>query len=250
MTRSIQILFTACLLILQSLPIQAADKGTVLITGANRGIGLALAEQFTAAGYQVIGTARKPEKATELAKLGARLEALDVTDTDSVAQLSNRLEGIAIDILINNAGISGHNTKEFASLDIEQLDWVFQVNSFGPLRVTQALLPQLALGSKKQIINISSMMGSMELNTWGGYLGYRGSKSALNSFNTTLSVEYGKKGYTFVVMHPGYVQTDMNNGNGEITPTTSAEGIFKVVSGLKPADNGAFYDHSGKTMPW
>jgi NAD(P)-dependent dehydrogenase (short-subunit alcohol dehydrogenase family) len=227
-----------------------AGKGTVLITGANRGIGLALAEQFVEAGYQVIGTARKPAKATELEKLGARVEQLDVAEPDSVAAMAKRLQNTPIDILVNNAGITGHMAADLAATDIEQLDWVFQVNSLGPLRVTQALLPMLDSGDKKQVVNISSMMGSMELNTWGGYIGYRGSKAALNSFNQTLAVEMGKQGYVFVVMHPGYVQTEMNKGAGEISPQESATGIFKVIEGLKPSDNGAFYDNNGKAMPW
>ncbi len=238
-------------LTLSLLPLQAFGKEpTVLITGANRGIGLALAQQFTDAGYTVIGTARKPARATALKDLGARVEQLDVGNPDSVAALAKRLDNTPVDILINNAGIIGHVAADLATTDIEQLDWVFQVNTLGPLRVTQALLPSLESGGRKQVINITSMMGSMELNTWGGYIGYRGSKAALNSFNQTLAMEMGKQGYVFVVMHPGYVQTDMNAGEGDITSQKSAAGIFKVIGNLSAKDNGAFYDNDGKSMPW
>ncbi len=233
------------------LPLQAFSKEpTVLITGANRGIGLALAQQFTDAGYTVIGTARKPAKAIALKELGAQVEQLDVANPASVADLAKRLTDTPIDILINNAGIVGHVAADLTATDIEQLNYVFQVNTFGPLRVTQALMPMLAAGSKKRVVNITSMMGSMELNTWGGYIGYRGSKAALNSFNQTLAMEMGKQGYVFVVMHPGYVQTEMNAGEGAISAQTSAAGIFKVIEKLGAADNGAFYDNNGKSLPW
>ena len=228
----------------------AETQGTVLITGANRGIGLALARRFEEAGYRVIGTARKPERATELAELGITVEELDVTSQASATALAKRLDGVAIDILINNAGISGHNADSFAELDIDKLETVLDVNTLGPLRVSQALLRNVETSQRKIVANISSMMGSMELNTWGCCIGYRASKAALNSANQTLSVEFGKQGLIFVALHPGYVQTDMNDGKGQITPQQSADGLFKVITGLESADNGKFYDYSGKPMPW
>jgi len=223
---------------------------TVLITGANRGIGLALAQQFEQAGYDVIGTARKPNKAKKLRALGVRLEQLDVADPNSVSALAKRLEGEVIDILVNNAGIGGHSTDTFAELNIEKLDKVYNINSLGPLRVTQALLPNLGASKHKRVANISSRMGSIELNTWGCCFGYRGSKAALNSFNKTLSMEFAGQGFVFVVLHPGYVKTDMTKGRGNITTSESAGGLFKVISQLKPEDNGKFYDFKGKAMPW
>jgi NAD(P)-dependent dehydrogenase (short-subunit alcohol dehydrogenase family) len=225
-------------------------QGTVLITGANRGIGLALARRFHEADYRVIGTARKPDQATALAELGIAVEQLDVTSQASATALAKRLEGVAIDILVNNAGIAGHNADSFAELDIDKLETVLDVNTLGPLRVSQALLRNIETSQRKIVANISSMMGSMELNTWGCCIGYRASKAALNSANQTLSVEFGKQGLIFVVLHPGYVQTDMNDGKGQITPQQSADGLFKVITSLKTEDNGKFYDYSGKPMPW
>ena len=229
----------------------AADsKGTVFITGANRGIGLALAQNFSNAGFSVIGTARKPQQAAELKETGARVEQLDVTDQASVDAMAQRLGGTSIDILINNAGIVGGESKDMASLDVDDMQWVLNVNTLGPVRVTKALFPNVLSSERKMVVNISSMMGSMELNTWGCCLGYRASKAALNSFNQTLSVEYGKQGMVFVVLHPGYVKTDMNKGAGNITTAVSADGLFKVISELDASDNGGFYDFSGKPMPW
>lgn len=233
------------------LAIQAAESGgTVLVTGANRGIGLALAEKFNAEGYDVIGTARSPEKADALKSLGVRVEQLDVTDPASVSALAERLDGKPIDFLVNNAGIKGHDALDLANLDIEKLHTVLDVNSLGPLRVIQALFDNVAASEHKVFANVSSMMGSMELNTWGCCLGYRASKSALNSFTKTLAVDNKDTDLVFVTLHPGYVQTDMNDGQGAITPAQSAEGLVKVISGMKPENNGRYYDWNGKELPW
>ena len=247
------IFLTVIILLVSVFPVVsvAADSaGTVLITGANRGIGLALARQFSQSGYAVIGTARSPEKATELKATGARIEKLDVASQDSVDALAGRLGDTPLDILINNAGISGHDADSLADLDVDQLARTLDVNTLGPLRVIQALYDNVQMGSTGVVANISSMMGSMEMNTWGCCLGYRASKSALNSFTKTLAEDLGDKGPIFVTMHPGYVQTDMNDGKGNITPTQSAEGLFKVITGLDRSDNGKFYDFRGKELPW
>ena len=229
----------------------AADsKGTVFITGANRGIGLALARNFTDAGFSVIGTARKPEQATELKETGARVEQLDVTDQASVDAMAQRMAETPIDILINNAGIKGGDTKDMASMDVENMEWVLNVNTLGPVRVMKALFPNVQSSERKMVVNISSTMGSIERNTWGCCAGYRASKSALNSINKTFAVDFGKQGVTFVVMHPGYVQTDMNEGQGNITPNQSGVGLMKVITGLDASDNGKFYDWEGNELPW
>ncbi|MEM8562856.1 MAG: SDR family oxidoreductase [Pseudomonadota bacterium] len=223
---------------------------TVLITGANRGIGLAMSEAFKSGGYEVIGTARKPEEADDLKALGARVEQLDVTDAQSVAALKGRLADKTIDILVNNAGILGRSGDDLEDVDIGKVAVELEVNTLGPLRVTKALLPNVLASERKLVINISSMMGSQTLNTWGCCIGYRASKAALNSINTTLAVAYAEENMTFVVLHPGYVQTDLNEGRGNITPKQSGDGLFKVIESLGPDDNGKFYDYQGEAMPW
>jgi NAD(P)-dependent dehydrogenase (short-subunit alcohol dehydrogenase family) len=244
-------LVLALFALVPAMPLSGSESnGTVLITGANRGIGLALAEKFQASGYKVIGTARNPDKANELKELGVRTEQLDVTDPVGVSALAQRLNGVPLDILINNAGIKGHDADDLADLEIDKLQQTLDVNTLGPLRVIQALFPNMRAGDRKVFANISSMMGSMEMNTWGCCLGYRASKSALNSFTKTLSVEYKDDGFVFVTMHPGYVQTDMNDGQGNITPVQSAEGLFNVISKLSAEDNGRYYDWNGKELPW
>jgi len=229
----------------------AADsKGTVFITGANRGIGLALARNFSDAGFNVIGTARKPEQATALKETGARVEQLDVTDQASVDAMAQSLADTPIDILINNAGIKGSDNRDMASLDVENMEWVLNVNTLGPVRVMKALFPNVQSSQRKMVVNISSTMGSIERNTWGCCVGYRASKTALNSINKTFAMDLGKQGVSFVVMHPGYVQTDMNEGEGNITPNQSAVGLVGVITGLDASDNGKFYDWQGNELPW
>lgn len=251
MRSSSTLLLIPLLLLGLALPALASDSpGTVLITGANRGIGLALAREFSDAGYDVIGTARRPNESTALKALGARVEQLDVASQDSVDAMAKRLAGQPIDFLVNNAGIIGHDTRDFRELEVDKLEGVLNVNTLGPLRVMQALLPNVQASQRKVVANMSSMMGSMELNTWGCCLGYRASKAALNAVNTSLAIDYGKQGMTFVVLHPGYVRTDMNEGKGNITARQSAEGLMKVISGLDGQDNGKFYNYLGEAMPW
>jgi len=231
-------------------PSFALEKGaTVLVTGANRGIGLEFATQLKAAGYKVIGTARKPAEATDLKALGLRVEQLDVTDAASVAALAERLQGEPIDLLINNAGVGGLRANSFRETDFEDMAWTFNVNSAGPMRVTQGLLDNLVAGQGKTIVHISSIMGSIE-NNRGGYYAYRSSKTALNMLNSSLAAELGREGFTCVVMHPGWVKTRMGGESAPVEPKDSIAGMLKVIQGLKPADNGRFLDYQGQTVPW
>ncbi len=251
--RLFQIITIAILVITQSFPLVNAvnnDKSTILITGANRGIGLALAAKFKQQGYHVIATARKPNKALELHKLGVQVEQLDITSSKSVSALKRKLANQPINILLNNAGIGGHSTAKFEDLEIDRLAKVMDVNSLGALRVTQGLLPNLNKADTKIVASISSRMGSIEENSSGGVLGYRASKTALNSFNKSLSIEFAQKGFTFVVLHPGWVRTDMTSERATYSTSESADRLYQVISKLKPADNGKFYDLHGKTIRW
>ena len=184
-----------------------ADR-TVLITGANRGIGLELARQYAADGWQVIGTARKPAKADDLRALDVRILQLDVTDSQSVDSLAADLAGEPVDLLINNAGIFPR-VRKLTDVDFDDIERTFAVNTMGPMRVTRALLPNLTGGDGKTIVHITSRLGSIASNSGGGYYGYRESKAALNMFNRSLSAELRSDGVTCVVVHPGWVQTDM-----------------------------------------
>lgn len=229
---------------------QGNSTETVFITGANRGIGLALVKKFKKEGYTIIATARKPSKSIELESLGVRIEQLDVTEPESVKKMAERLKGVKIDILINNAGILGNDSSKFKDLDIDKIAHTLNVNTLGPIRVTQALLPQLSLSNKKLVANISSNMGSITNNSSGELMGYRASKTALNSFVKSLSMRLTRLGFTFVALHPGWVVTDMSNGSGNFTSTESANNLFNVITHLTAKDNGRFYNYDGEPLPW
>ena len=229
---------------------QAGESAlTALVTGANRGIGLELATQLKAQGYQVIGTARKPSGAKELQALDVRVEQLDVTDGDSVVVLAQRLQGVPIDLLINNAGVGSSGGDRITDTDFDQLALLFAVNSTGPMRVTQALMDNLQAGEGKTIVQISSVMGSIQ-KTWGGAYGYRASKTALNMMNKNLAVELQAEGFTCVVLHPGWVKTRMGGAGAPVEPAASVAGMLKVIGGLKPSDTGRFFDYQGAEIPW
>ncbi len=221
----------------------------VLITGANRGLGLELARQYGEAGWHVIGTARKPDTATDLKATGARVVQLDVTDADSVAQMAAELDGKPIDLLINNAGVLDRNGA-FPEVDINTVEWILDVNVLGPMRVTQALLPNLSAGDRKTIVGISSGLGSLSQNESGGLYGYRESKVALNMFTLSLANELRDDGFIVVAMNPGWVQTDMGGENAALTPEQSISGVRSVIDGLTPEDTGTFRVHNGGTNPW
>jgi len=228
---------------------EADPRGTVLITGANRGIGLELARQYASDGWQVIGTARRPDAAEELRDLGVQLMQLDVTDQDSVDRLREDLGNTSIDVLINNAGILPI-AWSIADVDFDDFNRTLAVNTVGPVRVTQALLPNLRAGAGKKIINITSNLGSIAENRRGGFYGYRESKAALNMFTKSLAAELGPDAFTCIVMHPGWVQTDMGGPNAPVSVKDSVAGIRKVIDALSAQDNGSYWTHDGQHMPW
>lgn len=222
---------------------------TVLITGANRGIGLELARQYTAAGWQVIGTARKPEQAAELRALNARVLQLDVTDQQSIDRMAEALGNQAVDLLINNAGILPH-MRTIADVKFDDVTRTFAVNTLGPMRVSRALLPNLRSSDGKMVVNITSRLGSIANNSGGGFYGYRESKAALNMFTRSLANELRADGFICVVVHPGWVQTDMGGANATLTVEESAQGIRNVIENLSPEDSGTFWNFDGAPLPW
>ena len=231
---------------------------TVLVTGANRGLGLEFAHQLKKAGHTVIGTARKPDDAIELGELlvgeGDCVEQLDVDSDDSVKALAKKLQDggkpIAIDLLINNGAVSGHRGG-LSEIVMDGLIEDLRINAVGPMRVTKHLLPNLRAGGAKQIVSISSQLGSITNANGGSSYGYRASKAALNMLNKHLSVELKDDGFTCLVMHPGWVQTRMGGEQAPLTPPESIAGMLKVIEGAKPGThNGAFLDYKGETLPW
>jgi NAD(P)-dependent dehydrogenase (short-subunit alcohol dehydrogenase family) len=229
--------------------VSAATPPTVLITGANRGIGLEYARQFAAKGYHVIGTTRDPADAKDLSAVADRVEPLDVTDAASVTALAQRLRGVPIDILVNNAGMFDRRDVTVDKVDFAMMEQTLAVNTLGPLRVTQALLPNLRAGKRHAIVNMSSELGSIEQSS-GRWYAYRTSKAALNQVNRTLSAELAPEGFICVVLHPGWVRTDMGGSAATYAPQESVAGLIAVIEKLEPADNGRFYDFKGTAIPW
>ncbi|MGB5694138.1 MAG: SDR family oxidoreductase [Polyangiales bacterium] len=217
---------------------------TVLITGANRGIGLELSRQLSQRGDEAIAVCRKASP--ELAALGVRsFVGVDVTDQDALEATSQQLGATKIDVLINNAGI--FEDESFDDLDFESIRRQFEVNALGALRVTSAMQSHLKRGSK--IIIITSRMGSIGDNGSGGYYGYRMSKAALNMAGVNLAHDFRSKGIAVAILHPGLVATNMTGHEG-ISVTESAQGLIARIDGLRLADSGSFWHANGDQLPW
>jgi NAD(P)-dependent dehydrogenase (short-subunit alcohol dehydrogenase family) len=224
-------------------------KSTYLVTGGNRGLGLAFARGLAARGDRVIATARRPEEARELATVPVRIEALDVADDGSIEALARALSGEPVDVLINNAAI-GEAGPGIARLKPEDLERSFRVNAIGPLAVTQALLANLRAGRRRLVVNLSSGLGSVAANDSGGWSAYRASKAALNQLTRTLAAEMANEGFTFIVISPGWVRTDMGGSGATLSPDESVAAMLKVLDRVGPKDTGRFYDQRGKPVPW
>lgn len=216
----------------------------ILITGANRGIGLELCRQLSARGDEVIAVCRHTSEGLD--ELGVRvLDGVDVSSAESVRSLQSRLDGENLDWLINNAGILSVETLD--NLDFDAMERQFRVNALGPLRVTAALLQNLAKGSRVGII--TSRMGSIEDNTSGKYYGYRMSKAAVNMAGKSLARDLKDKGVAVALLHPGMVATDMTGRQG-VTPEHSASGLVQRMDALDIAKTGTFWHAEGEPLPW
>ena len=219
---------------------------TYLITGTNRGIGLEYCRQLQERGDTVIAVCR--HSSSDLDALGVQVEDnIDITSDASIAQLSQRLRGQSIDVLINNAAIIERITLEH--LDIESIRRQFEVNALGPLRFTHGLLPHLQTGAK--IAFMSSRMGSIGDNTSGSSYGYRMSKVALCMAGKSLSHDLKSLGIAVAILHPGLVQTRMTNFNDRgITPETAVQGLLARIDELNLDNTGTFWHANGEVLPW
>jgi NAD(P)-dependent dehydrogenase (short-subunit alcohol dehydrogenase family) len=204
----------------------------------------------------VIAACRDPGSAPELRQLAAasdrciEIVALDVTDPASVRAAAQALAGTAIDVLVNNAGIGAPRGQKLGSLDYAAWARVLDVNTLGPMRVTEAFLEHVSAGKDRKIVTITSGMGSIADNSSGGSYAYRSSKAAVNMVVKSLSLDLEPRGITCVVMNPGWVRTDMGGPGGKISPAESIAAMRKVIAKLKPADTGKFFNYDGGTYPW
>ncbi len=245
-----------------SLPGPAAElRPSVLITGANRGIGLEFARQFAARGWRVIGTARNPDEAVELRALATAgadvvIEKLDVTDLAAIESLAGKYRGQPIDILLLNAALGPNPASAMsplAKLDFDLARRSFATNAIGPLKMAQAFMDSVAASQKKQIIAMGTDSGSFGATSKRPILyHYKASKAALHMYMYTLSFEVPKRGVTVVILHPGLVGTNPNLARfpGALKTQDSVTQLMAVIDSLTPADNGRFIDYRGESMPW
>ena len=237
---------------------QSAEEPTVLVTGSNRGIGLELARQYAERGWNVIATARKPEAADDLKAIRAEhpklvIVQLDVTDHERIDELAAEYQGEPIDILINNAGISGgHENAKFGEMDFDVYYQVHAVNVVGPTKMAEAFFDSVAISDQKKIINITSGQGSIA-QTWGCCSIYRSSKAALNMMMRNISIDLKKQGITVGLISPGFVRTGFTPGLDlpmMITAEESARSVIAVIDDYDIEDTGTFVSHKGEPYPW
>ena len=222
---------------------------TWIVTGANRGIGLAFARLLAARGDDVIGTARRPDEAEDLRGTGARVEQLDVADDGSVAAFARRLAGSPVDVLVHNAAI-GEAGPTIDDLDPESVRRTLDVDAVGPVRLTRALLANLRAGRTRKIVAITSGLGSLGRNSDGGWYAYRMAKAALNMFVRTLAAEHARERFICVAICPGWVKTTMGGPGATVTPEDSVAAMLKVIDGLRPSDTGRIVDRRGRDLPF
>lgn len=226
---------------------------TVLITGTNRGIGLEFTKQYAQAGWDVLACCREPENASALQVLAAQhsniqIHALDVANFSQVDALAQQLSDIAIDVLINNAGV--YPTGGLGDTDVDKWLTGFKVNSIAPLKVATAFTPHIAKSTLKKLVTLSSKMGSIDDNNSGGSYMYRSTKAAANCVMKSLSIDLQPADIAVATLHPGWVKTEMGGPNALISTQTSVAGLRNVIDQLSLANTGRFVAYDGKEISW
>jgi len=234
---------------------------TVLITGANRGLGLEFAKQYAAEGWQTIATARQVEKSEALRQLAAKysnlsLHRLNIADDVSIQDFADMLDGKPIDVLLHNAGIYPREGQKIGEIDYDGWREALETNLLGTIKLTEALLDNVAASERKQIAGISTSMASIR-GVQGGSVAqagtsyqYRTSKTALNMALSILAKELEPRGISVVMIDPGWVKTDMGGPHAQLTPEQSIAGIRKVLAGNPKEISGKFLGHDGVVRPW
>ena len=228
----------------------------VLITSANRGLGLEFAVQYLADGWHVYAACRQPQSAEKLQRL-ARDEkdqldtlAMDVTNASSIKRAAAKMRDSAIDVLINSAGITGKPGQKTGNVDYASWAQVLDVNTMGALRVTEAFVDHVARSDRKLIVTITSGMGSLADNTSGGSIAYRSSKAAVNMVMRSAAIDLAPRGISCVLVNPGWVRTDMGGAGAPLSAHESVTALRRLIETLGPKQSGKFFNYDGRKYPW
>jgi NAD(P)-dependent dehydrogenase (short-subunit alcohol dehydrogenase family) len=229
---------------------------TILITGANRGIGFELTQQYAEAGWRVIACCREPDKAQALDDVSndfgeqVSIYRLDVTNSEHIKALVTFIGDRPIDILLNNAGIYGQRDASLGNTDEDKWLQTFRVNTIAPIKVMEAFIDVVGASKRKVFASITSKMGSIADNTSGGSYVYRSSKAALNAAMKSAVNDLKGRGISVVVIHPGWVQTDMGGPSGLLSVEQSAKAIRELLGRVSIEDTGKFFNYDGTVIPW
>ena len=229
---------------------------TVLITGANRGLGLELCRQYARDGWDVVACCRNPDTSRALAELEKSrqeitISRLDVSDRAQIDHLASQLRGRPIDVLINNAGVYGDTPKTaFGRIDYARWEEVLRINTLAPVKLTEAFIDHLRAGQQRLTVAVTSLMGSMGDNSSGGAILYRSSKAALNAAMKSLSFDLRGFGIGVLILHPGWVKTDMGGTNAPLSVEESVSGMRNVIERFDPSLSGQFLNFRGDVQPW
>jgi NAD(P)-dependent dehydrogenase (short-subunit alcohol dehydrogenase family) len=228
----------------------------ILITGANRGLGFEFASQYSADGWRVFAACRCPATATKLQRLAQdtkgmlKIVAMDVTDAESVRNAATQLKDVAIDVLINSAGIAGVSGQKTGNVDYESWAHVFNVNTMGPLRVVESFSDHIARSERNLVITITSGMGSLADNTSGGSIAYRSSKAAVNMVMRSAAIDLALRGIACVLVNPGWARTDMGGPKAPLSPQESVTAMRPLIEAFGANQSGKLYNYDGREYPW
>ena len=229
--------------------------GSILLTGANRGLGLALTRHYAEAGWRVLATCRHSEQAHALAALrqihpALSVHRLDVVEDRQIAELATEIGALPLDILLHNAGVSGPRPQGFGPVD--EAGWLetLRINVVAPLKLSVALTDNVAASRRRIIAAMGSQMGSIGDNASGGMYVYRTSKAAVHMVMRSLAIDLAGRGITAVALHPGWVHTDMGGEEAPLSPEESVRGLARVLAGLGPEASGRLWAYDGRELPW
>lgn len=226
---------------------------TILVTGANKGVGLEITRILANRGDKVIACCRRPDEASSLKAIDGNVDICEVAvgDDSSVRNLALVLEGIRIDTLINNAGTMGPESNRQSAVDMDFQGWAdaFNINSMGPVRMMQAFLPNLRLADSPKVMTVSSQMGALSLDMTAAHA-YCASKAAINKFMRLASIDLKAEGIAIGLVHPGWVRTDMGGPKAQLSPEESAKGCIEVTDSLNIENTGGFWKWDGNTHDW